>query len=220
MEQINTILAGLSGLAALAYGLVLTGRPPSAVRTVVKTVAVGALAVMAFLSGAPWLLAAGLLLCAIGDAFLAGEPRRWLTPGLASFLPGHVLYIFLFQEMRDPAADMTALQLAGTITVGLAALAMLAWLWKALGTMRPAVILYVIAITVMVASSFLLPGVYWYWPAMLGALAFMASDAILSINLFRQEKLFGSDRLTRWAVWFLYYGGQVGIAWAFLRQPF
>jgi len=109
-------------------------------------------------------------------------------------------------------------QLAGCVAVGAAAVAMLARLWKALGTLRPAVILYVIAIAVMVGSSFLLDAVFW--PAMVGAAAFMASDAILSIDLFREEKLFGSDRLTRWAVWFLYYGGQAGIAWAFLRQPF
>lgn len=218
MEQTNTLLIGLSVVAALVYGLVLTGRPPSLVRTLVKAVAVGALAVLAFLSGAPWLLAAGLLLCAAGDGFLAGDPRRWLTPGLGAFLLGHVLYIFLFQEMRDPALEMTLPQLAGCIAVGAAAVAMLAHLWKALGTMRPAVILYVIAIAVMVGSSFLLDAVYW--PAMVGAVAFMASDAILAIDLFREEKLLGSGRLTRWAVWFLYYGGQAGIAWAFLRQPF
>lgn len=218
MEQTNTLLTGLSAVAALAYGLALTGRPPSLVRTLVKTVAVGALAVLAFLSGAPWLLAAGLLLCAAGDAFLAGDPRRWLTPGLGAFLLGHVLYIFLFQETRDPAPEMTLPQLAGCTAVGVAAVAMLARLWKALGTMRPAVILYVIAIAVMVGSSFLLDA--FYWPAMVGAVAFMASDAILAIDLFREEKLFGSDRLTRWAVWLLYYGGQAGIAWAFLRQPF
>lgn len=218
MEQTNNVLTGLSVVAALIYGLALTGRPPSVVRTLVKTVPVGALAVLAFLSGAPWLLAAGLMLCAVGDAFLAGDPRRWLTPGLGAFLLGHILYVFLFQETRDPALDMTTPQLAGCVAVGAAAVAMLARLWKALGTLRPAVILYVIAIAVMVGSSFLLDAVFW--PAMVGAAAFMASDAILSIDLFREEKLFGSDRLTRWAVWFLYYGGQAGIAWAFLRQPF
>lgn len=218
MEQATNFLTGVSVLAGLAYGLVLTGREPSFIRTVIKTAAVGALAVLAFLSGTSWLLAAGLLFCAAGDAFLAGDPRRWLTPGLISFLVGHVLYIFLFQQMRDPALDASVTALCGIVAVAVAAVAMLAWLWKALGPMRAAVILYVIAIAVMVASSFLLPG--FYWPAMAGAVAFMASDAILSIDLFRQEKLFGSARLTGWAVWFLYYGGQALIAWGFLRSPY
>lgn len=218
MEDLNALLTGLSALAALIHGLALAGRPPSMVRTIIKTAAVGAIAVIAFLSGAPWLLAAGLLLCTAGDAFLAGDPKRWLPPGLGVFLLGHILYIFLFQEMRDPALEMTAPQIAGAVTVGVAALAMLAWLWTSLGPMRAAVTLYVIAIAVMVGSSFLLPTVYW--PAMAGAVAFMASDAILAGDLFREARLFGSQRLTGWAVWFLYYGGQAGIAWAFLRQPF
>lgn len=218
MDDLNTLLTGLSVLAALAYGLGLAGRPASLVRTTVKAAAVGAIAIIAFLSGTPWLLAAGLLLCAAGDAFLAGDPKRWLPAGLGVFLLGHILYIFLFQEMRDPALEMTAAQIAGAAAVGVAALAMLAWLWTALGPMRAAVTLYVIAIAVMVGSSFLLP--LAYWPAMAGAAAFMASDAILAGDLFRDARLFGSPRLTGWMVWFLYYGGQAAIAWAFLRQPF
>lgn len=217
MEQTNTVLTGVSALAALTYGLVMTGQAPSLQRAVVKVAAVGALAVMAFLSDAPWLLAAGLLLCAVGDVFLAGDPERWLPPGLFAFLLGHVLLIFLFQETRDPALEMTALQLAGAIGVGGAAVAMLAWLWRSLGAMRAAVTLYVIVIAVMVGSSFLLPA--FYWPAMVGAVLFMSSDAILAAGLFRELVLFGSERLSRWAVWFLYYGGQAMIAWAFLRLP-
>ncbi|MDO9223156.1 MAG: lysoplasmalogenase [Caulobacter sp.] len=218
MDQTTTLLTGISALAALGYGAILAGQEPSLHRTVVKTAAVGALAVLAFLSDAPWLLAAGLLLCAVGDAFLAGDPRRWLPLGLASFLVGHVLLIFLFHETRDPSREMTGLQLAGAIGVGLAAVVMLAWLWKALGPMRAAVILYVIVIAVMVGTSFLLPG--FYWPAMLGAVAFMASDAILAGSLFREARLLGSRRLTGWAIWFLYYGAQALIAWAFLRPVF
>ena len=54
------------------------------------------------------------------------------------------------------------------------------------------------------------------WPTTVGALAFMASDAILSFDLFKKAKLFGSPRLTAWAVWFLYWGGQAGICWGML----
>lgn len=217
MDDINTVLTVVSALAALTYGLIMTGQAPSLQRTVVKVAAVGAIAVIAFFSNAPWLLAAGLLLCVVGDGFLAGDPRRWLPAGLFAFLVGHVLLIFLFQETRDPALEMTPPQLTGAVAVGLAAVAVLAWLWRALGPMRAAVTLYVIVIAVMVGSSFLLPA--FYWPAMLGAVLFMTSDAILAGSLFREEALFGSDRLTRWAVWFLYYGGQALIAWAFLRLP-
>ena len=40
-------------------------------------------------------------------------------------------------------------------------------------------------------------------PATAGAGAFMASDAILAFDLFKNARLFGSARLTAWAVWFL-----------------
>ena len=152
-----------------------------------------------------------------GDAVLAGDPKRWLPAGLFTFLLGHILLIFLFQETRDPSLEMTPLQLTGAVGLGAASVAMLAWLWRALGPMRAAVTLYVIVIAVMVGSSFLLPG--FYWPAMVGAVLFMISDAILATGLFRELALFGSERLSRWAVWFLYYGGQAMIAWAFLRLP-
>ena len=217
MDDINTVLTVVSALAALAYGLVMVGQGPSLQRTVVKVAAVGAIAVMAFFSDAPWLLAAGLLLCVVGDGFLAGDAQRWLPAGLFAFLIGHVLLVFLFQETRDPSLEMTSLQIVGAVAVGVTAVAMLAWLWRALGLMRAAVTLYVIVIAVMVGSSFLLPA--FYWPAMLGAGLFMTSDAILAGSVFRREALFGSDRLTRWAIWFLYYGGQALIAWAFLRMP-
>jgi len=207
-------LAG-SFVAMLLYGFMLVGRPPSPLRTVVKTLAVGLLVVPALIWEAPWLLILGLALCAVGDAFLAGNPKRWLIFGMLAFLAGHVSYIFLFAQLRDPAVEPSALQIAGLAAVAAAGLAMLAFLWKALGPMRPAVTIYVIAISVMAGFSLLLDP-YVYWPVMIGSLAFMASDAILAINLFREEQLFGSPRATQWSVWFLYYAAQIGIAWPFV----
>ncbi len=208
------LLWGASGLAALVYGLALAGRDPSWLKTLVKVTATALLAVIAILQGAPWQLTGGLALCALGDAFLAGNPRRWLPAGMAAFLLGHLFYILLFTQLRDPGLEPNALQLGGLVAAGLADVAMLAFLWKHLGPLRPAVVLYVIAIAVMAGTSFLLDG--WFWPAMVGSVAFMASDAVLAISLFREEKLFGSSNATHWAVWFLYYGAQVGIAWPFV----
>lgn len=205
-------LWGASGVCAILYGLVLVGRPPSAVRTLVKTVAIGALAVLAYLQGGGPLLAIALALCAIGDAFLAGDPKRWLPFGLAAFLAGHVVYVLLFwRERGPPAAHFWVV----APLVALAAVAMLARLWSALGALKPALVAYVLAIVAMVATSLLLPPLRW--PATVGALAFMASDAILSFDLFKGAKLAGSTRLTAWAVWFLYFGGQALIAYGMLR---
>jgi len=201
-----------AAICAALYGLVLVQRRPSATRTLVKTAAIGALAVLAYLQGGGPLLALALALCAVGDAFLAGDPKRWLPFGLAAFLLGHVVYALLFWRERG-AVD--ALFWATAPLVVLAAGLMLWRLWPSLGAMKPAVALYVAAIVAMVTLSLLLPRVRW--PAAAGALAFMASDAILSFDLFKGARLAGSPRLTAWAVWFLYFGGQALIAYGMLR---
>lgn len=205
-------LWGAAGICAALYGLVLVQRPPSFVRTLVKTTAIGALAVLAYLEGGgPW-LAIALALCAAGDAFLAGDPKRWLPFGLAAFLAGHVVYGLLFWRERGPVG--TAFWSVAPLIV-LAGATMLVLLWRSLGALKPAVVLYVVAIVAMVATSLLLPRPRW--PAMIGALAFMTSDAVLAFDLFKGVKLAGSPRLTAWAVWFLYFGGQAMIAWEMLR---
>ena len=210
--MIDLALWGVAGFCAALYGLVLVQRPPSFLRTLVKTLAVGALAVLAYLEGGgPW-LAIALALCATGDAFLAGDPKRWLPFGLAAFLVGHGVYVLLF--WRERASVGTAFWAVAPLIV-LAAAVMLVQLWRSLGALKPAVVLYVLAIVAMVSTSLLLPRLRW--PATIGALAFMASDAILSFDLFKGAKLFGSPRLTAWAVWFLYFGGQAMIAWGMLR---
>ena len=206
------MLWGTAGICALVYGLVLVQRPPSAARTVVKTAAIGALAALAYLQGGGPLLAIALALCAIGDAFLAGDPKRWLPFGLAAFLLGHLVYAVLF--WRERGAVDTIFWATAPLVV-LAAAVMLWRLWPSLGSMRAAVAVYVAAIVAMVTLSLLLPRVHW--PAAAGALAFMTSDAILSFDLFKSAKLAGSARLTGWAVWFLYFGGQALIAYGMLR---
>lgn len=204
----------ISAFAMLAYGFALAGRKPSKLRTIIKVLAVGALAVHVLGWGGPWLLVAALVACAVGDAFLAGDPKRWLPFGMVAFLIGHALYIVLFAQHRALGMEPSGLQMAGLGLVAAGAVAMLWFLWKHLGPLRPAVVLYVLVIATMTGSSFLLDG--YFWPAMLGSVAFMASDAVLAISLFRQEKLFGSSRATDWAVWFLYYGAQVLIAAPFV----
>ena len=123
-----------------------------------------------------------------------------------------MVYVLLFWRERGPA-DLHFWAVAPLVV--LAAGAMLARLWGGLGALKPAVVAYVLAIVAMVATSLLLPSLRW--PATVGALAFMASDAILSFDLFKGAKLAGSPRLTAWAVWFLYFGGQALIAYGMLR---
>ena len=213
MDMLGAGLVLASLAAALVYGLMLVGRPSSLMRTLVKTAAVGLLALMAYAVGGPWLLIAALALSALGDAFMA-DPDRFLPPGLVSFLLAHVLYVVLFARTGDAALAAEPARAAAIAATVVVALLLLRWLWPGLGKMRPAVIAYVLAIGAMVTTSFLLPAAMW--PAMVGAVLFMGSDAVLAGELFRGAKLGGSQRATDWAVWFAYYGGQALIAYAFL----
>ncbi|WGM37303.1 lysoplasmalogenase [Caulobacter sp. NIBR1757] len=231
----------ISLAAGLIYGLGFAGKPPSALRTIVKMMAVGALALFGlwmwlgdatvqqqadsqafaeFLHSSRWIggaAAIGLTLCAIGDGFLAGDPKRWLLPGLVAFLLGHVAYVAMFlMPVPDPWGEPT-LGLAGWIVAGVVVAAtvwMLRWLWPSLGDMRWPVVAYAVVITAMVVASLTVSrqGV----PLALAALMFMASDAILAAEMFKGVKLFGSPRLTAWLIWFLYFGSQLLFAGRFL----
>jgi uncharacterized membrane protein YhhN len=213
-EDPAAIALSVMVLAMLVYGLALVGRAPSLLRTVVKTLGVAALAVAAALQHGPWVLVAALAACAIGDAFLSRDPKRWLPAGLLAFLVGHALYITLFAAWKDPLLDPGPVRLAGFAALAALAVTLLAFLWSHLGVLRPAVVLYVIVISVTTGFSFMLDAAFW--PAMVGSAAFLASHAVLAVRLFRDEVLFGSIRATDWTVWFLYCAAQIGITAAFL----
>lgn len=213
-QPVIVALALLSPLAALLYGLVFSSRQPSAIRTVVKTTAVGILALLAAAAtltagtaSLSWtILAVGFALCAIGDAFLAGDPKRWLPPGLVAFLLGHIAFIVLFAGAAETRTLGPAIYAAMAVVAVIGA-GMLRWLWPHLGPLRWPVVAYVVVIVVMVCEGL----THWShniaWA--FGGLLFMASDAILAGQLFRGAKLPGPQRLTDWAIWFLYYGAQV-----------
>ena len=209
-------LAIIALVAALLYGLWLTHQPPTALRTVVKTTAVAALCGAAFFADTPLLLVLALGFSALGDGFLAGDAKKWLPPGMAAFFVAHALYAPLFLNVGAGLAEFThpSWRLFAALAALAAAGLLLRWLWASLGTMRYPVAAYVLAIVAMVGASFTLPMSYGL--SMAGALAFMASDAILAVQLFKDPTVFGRPRLAGLAIWFLYWGGQTAIAWPFV----
>lgn len=237
----GTLALIVSLTAGLIYGLGFAGRPPSALRTLIKITAVGALALFgmwmwlgdatalqqaedprfaAFLQSTRWIggaAALGLVLCAIGDGFLAGDPKRWLLPGLVAFLLGHVAYVAMFlTPVPEPWGEPT-LGAPGWIVAGFVVAAtvwMVRWLWPSMGDMRWPVVAYAVVITAMVVASLTVSrqGAH----LALAALLFMASDAILAAEMFKGVKIFDSPRLTAWLIWFLYFGSQLLFAERFL----
>jgi uncharacterized membrane protein YhhN len=203
----------VSVVAGIAYGAVLQFRPVGAFRTSVKTAAVGALALWAWMAGAPPMLTGALALSAVGDAFLAGDADRWLPLGLGSFLLAHGLYTVLFLEIGGLGTALNdPIRLVPGLAAGLVGTGMVAWLWRDLGSLRPAVAAYVLAIVAMVGAAFTLDRDRI--AAMVGAVAFMASDGVLSWRLFKHKGAVAP--IADHAVWWLYWGGQTAIATAFL----
>ncbi len=209
--EVGNVLWLVAAVFALAYGVFFFKRGPSALKTLVKTAAVGVLAVMSAVDHAPIPLTVGLALCALGDAFLAGDPKRWLPLGLASFLAGHLAYVALFiAALAGRASAPSPGQVALMTAVAAVAVGMLAWLWRSLGTLKAPVAAYVTAIVAMVCSSLLLPPSRAL--AAYGAVAFFASDGVLSAQLFKQRF---TGLAGQWAVWGLYFIGQCLILGAF-----
>lgn len=128
-----------------------------------------------------WLIMAGLVFSAAGDVFLM-LPRDRFVPGLVSFLIAHLLYIAAFSE---PAGLFAAPLLALPFLAGAGIM-----LWVLLpktGTLKIPVIVYALALAMMGWQS----ATRWQalsdtasLYAMLGAILFMISDALLAFNRF------------------------------------
>jgi len=184
-------------------------------RLIVKTASTALLAVFAYLAGGPWLLVAGLALSSVGDAFLAREGETWLKPGMAAFFLAHVAYVALFWGL--PQADRNWLNLAAQIVLVFGGVIFVRQLAPWLGAMRLPVFAYTGVILVMGAASMQLEPQYAL--VTLGAVMFVASDMILSLQLFTKPAGEPPKLVPSLAVWGLYFFGQALIAWGVVR-PF
>ena len=170
----------------------------------VKGCAVGALAVAALAMRAN-LLALALALSAVGDVVLdLGE--RWFAAGLAAFLLAHVTYICLFVRKRAGWAGLDWRYWAGVAAVVIYSVSLSVWIVPSAGPLAIPVVLYVCALTTMVATAIL--GRFRTPWVVIGAVLFLISDSLLAIDRFKTaipwRGLF---------VWSTYYLGQFGI-WA------
>ena len=117
--------------------------------------------------------AAGLALSFFGDLFLLFD---WgFLPGLGSFLVAHVFYIISFaKKLQKPITKFWPLILAIYASV------LLFFLFPYLKEMKIPVALYAVVISVMMYSALKTDKHY----LIIGALLFLISDTLLSVNLF------------------------------------
>ena len=200
-------------IAAILYGIVLF-QPPNIRRTIIKTLAIGLLAVLAFQSNAPLFLVLALTLSALGDAFLAHDGDKAFMGGLSAFLIGHIFYIVLFAQTGADfsvfAAEPWRMVLAACLVV-LAGF-MATRLLPVTGSLAKPVLVYIAVITIMGVYAAMLDQPL----AIIGAVMFMASDALLSTEKFLLAPEAKIRQPIAIAVWSLYYIGQLFIALAFL----
>ncbi len=200
-----------SALCAVIYLLGFCYRKASMPKTVFKTLSIAALAVVALLAGTPIWLSLALVACALGDYYLSQNGALEFLKGVGAFAVGHVFYIVLF--LSDPLSDVgrlgTPSRTAVLYILGLVSLLMLGLLWYTAGKLRRAVAGYLVIITAMAVASMTLPWQVYYNNVMLGALFFILSDLILSLELFVLPKTGWARGLAPFAVWMLYWLAQV-----------
>jgi len=204
----------VSAISALLYGVFFSNSAPNLQRVVLKTAATTLLTLWAYSAGAPLPIVIALAFSTLGDGLLGASEEKYLLPGMAAFFIAHAAYIPLFWTHAAETRTLTILGLQVLMTIGGALFirSMLPWIEKA---MRLPVMAYAIIILVMANGALRLePGL---WLALAGALAFVTSDLILTVELFRLKKDAPVKRLTARAIWFLYYGGQAAIAWSFIQ---
>ena len=117
----------------------------------------------------------GLVLSFFGDLFLL---FKWgFLPGLGSFLMAHVFYIISFRKKTQ-----NTIWKFWPIILGLFATTLLVFLFPYLKEMKIPVIIYAIVISVMMYTALKTQN----RNLIVGALLFLISDTLLSINLFLQ----------------------------------
>lgn len=199
----------LVGLGVLGGGLFFVGVLLEISWLQLATKAIPVLALAAWLR--PWqgrqtqLIAAGLLLSAVGDLCLQGSPSLFVA-GLVAFLLAHVTYIaaFLGRTRRLASPYLLPVALFGGATF--------LWLAPSLGALLWPVLAYIIVICTMLWRAWAQlsdDGVprATAWTVALGASSFAISDTLVAYNRFIEPVLSLQVLLM-----LLYWAGQWGIA--------
>ncbi len=204
-------LFALGVVAAVMY-LPRTGGRTRWVRSIRKTIPVTLFALAAFSEGAPVLLTvlltAALGLSAVGDFALSRPGTKAFLTGMIAFAAAHLAYIAL---MVAVGVNLQASQwpiIALMVALGLSTEW---WLRPHTGALKWPVRAYVGIILAMGLTALGLPDLRWV--ALCGALLFVVSDLILSIETFVLPDDHTSRKLAGKAVWITYIAAQIGLFW-------
>ena len=201
-EALRWTLVAISLLGASAYQM-LESHPADTLRTVLKTIAISALAPLPLLSlwAGPTFALFALVLAlgfgSLGDFYLSlKDDSIYFKRGLIAFLIGHIFYLIV---MVPYIGTPSALQLAGMVVLAVISGGTCIWLTPKLGDYKVPVWAYMGVISAMALVALTMPNPL----TGLGALLFVFSDAIIAINRFARPVPARGP-----IVWITYYVGQ------------
>lgn len=203
------LATGVTGAAALAYGLWYCHRDPSGLRSLIKTTPLAVMAGIGLSAGASMVFVAGLVLSALGDLALSRRGSPAFMTGLIAFAAAHVAYVWVFAGMAQGAMPLVP----AAILLIYAASSEL-WLAPHTGTLRWPVRGYVAVITGMGLAALMLPAGFGL--VTLGAVLFIASDTLLAVQMFRMAPDHPRQPAVSVMLWALYISGQALILWGFI----
>ena len=201
------VLFGLAVAAAVMY-LPLTAAATSRARSLRKTLPVALLAMAAFVGGAPLLLVIPLGFSAVGDFALSRDGSASFLGGMLAFAAAHIAYIVLMVALGG-GLDMSQWPLiAVMVAFGLSTEW---WLRPHTGALKWPVRAYVGIILAMALLALGLPEARHV--ALWGALLFVVSDMILSVETFVLDPVDARRKPAGKLVWISYICAQIGLFW-------
>lgn len=213
MTLVDGLLLSLSAALALAFGV--AGHLPDlrlapAALAAFKASGIVLLGAVALRRRA-WLLAAGLLCGAMGDALLALGTQAMFVAGAGAFLVGHLFYIALFlrRGVGLRAALRDTARVTSALTLAVVAIIAARKLWPPESSLMPALTVYAVVLTVMVASSFTVTAAGRL--ATVGAVLFFVSDGFVSLDMFHRPANPLFQVAESFAGWMIYWAGQAAI---------
>lgn len=196
------------GVALAVFYLPRTGGRVCWARSIRKTLPVALFALAAYFQGAPVLLVAGLALSALGDLALSRPGERAFLAGMVAFASAHIAYIALMATLGSGPQFAQWPLILLMVALGISTEF---WLRPHTGALKWPVRGYVVIILGMGLMALGLPDARNV--ALWGALLFVLSDLILSVETF---VLAPDDPRRKWAgktVWITYIAAQIGLFW-------
>ncbi|MCX6564885.1 MAG: lysoplasmalogenase [Candidatus Aminicenantes bacterium] len=129
-------------------------------------------------------ITAGLAASLVGDVFMM-LPKKKFAAGLVAFFVAHCFYATAFLRAGTARVEITT-----ALPFLLCAFFMMRTLYPRLGALKAPVTLYILAMTamaVLAAQRYITAGGAPAFSAFAGAMIFIASDVILSVNRFLKK---------------------------------